>query len=333
MNNAASKKPLSIRSSDAGVAGGSDGETDQVLGALPNWDLSDLYPGRESAELRGDFDWSAREAKDFQKRYQGKLAELSGKDLADAIARYEEIDERLSRILSYAQLVYSEDMSDPKVARFYQSAQEEATEISASLLFFTLELNGIEDGDIEKKLNDESLARYRPWIADQRIMRPYQIPEDQERLLHEKHVSGRGAWTRLFDETMAGLRFPFKDRELTSAEILNLFSDPDGEKRKAAAKSLGAVLGQNTRLFALLTNTLAKDKATEDSWRGLERPVSPRNLANLVEDDVVDALVDAVRGSYGDLAHRYYRLKAKWFGLEALPYWDRNAPLPNAAVN
>ncbi|MDX1401393.1 MAG: M3 family oligoendopeptidase [Kiloniellales bacterium] len=313
-----------------------DAVADQVnkdfdLGPLPAWDLSDLYPSSDGPELSGDLQQAEADAKAFQARFQGKLKSLSGVGLAEAISFYEEIDERLSRLLSYGQLLYSADMSDAEVGRFFQSLREDTTRISSLLLFFPLELNALEDEELERKLKSKELRRYAPWIADQRVMRPHQLSEEQERLLHEKYVTGRGAWNRLFDETMAGLRFPFRGKDLTSAELLNLLSDADGGKRKEAAKSFGKVLGDNERIFALITNTLAKDKAIEDSWRGFSRPVSPRNLANLVEDDVVDALVDAVRESYGALSHRYYRLKAGWFASESIPYWDRNAPLPEAA--
>lgn len=298
------------------------------LGKLPVWDLTDLYESPSCQALADDLARCATEAKELETRCRGQLAEMSGEKLGKALADYEALQERLSRIMSYAQLTYSGDMSDPTIGRFYQSMQEQATEISARLVFFTLELNLISSETLDQKYQAEALARYRPWVEDQRIQRRYQLSEDLERLLHEKYVSGRAAWTRLFDETMAGLRFPFEGRELTSAEILNLMSDSDGAKRKAAAQSLGKVLGENNRLFALITNTLAKDKETEDSWRGFKRPVSSRNLANLVEDEVVDALVSAVRDAYPRLSHRYYALKARWFGVEKLPYWDRNAPLP-----
>ncbi|MGA7260934.1 MAG: M3 family oligoendopeptidase, partial [Stellaceae bacterium] len=142
------------------------------------------------------------------------------------------------------------------------------------------------------------------------------------------HVAGRAAWVRLFDETIADLRFPFRGRDLTESEALDLLSDKDPEVRRQAAQVIGEVLGKNTRVFALITNTLAKDKEIEDRWRRFPRPISSRNLANFVEDEVVYALIAAVRASYPRLSHRYYRLKARWFGVEELPFWDRNAPLP-----
>lgn len=302
---------------------------DEKLGTLPAWDLSDLYPGTDSPELKQDLDRCETAAKDFRSRYEGKLADLDGAALAGAIDAYQALQETLGRVMSYAQLVYSGNMSDPAVTQFYQAMQERTTVISTAMLFFTLELNGLEDDLLQSKLASPELAHYGPWLRDLRSYRPHQLDEEIERLLHEKSVSGRAAWTRLFDETMAALRFPFSGGELGNAEILNKLGDRNGEVRKEAAKSLGKVLGENQRTFALITNTLAKDKQTEDSWRNFARPISSRNLANVVEDEVVDALVSSVTDAYPSMSHRYYKLKAKWFGVEQLPYWDRNAPLPD----
>ena len=304
---------------------------DAQLGELPAWNLNDLYSGLDCPKLKADLGSCRRDAETFRKTYQGKLGSLSGAGLAEAIGRYERIDETLSRVQSYAQLTFAGDMVDPEIGRFHQSVQEAATAISAELIFFTLEINAIADADLEPRMKDPALARYRPWIERQRVFREHQLSEELERLLNDKYVAGRAAWTRLFDETMAGLRFPFEGESLTSAEILNRLSDPDAKRREEAAKSLGSVLKDNERIFALITNTLAKDGGIENKWRKFARPVSSQNLANMVEDEVVDALVEAVTGAYGELSHRYYRLKAKWFGVERLPYWDRNAPLPEAA--
>ncbi|TQV81690.1 M3 family oligoendopeptidase [Denitrobaculum tricleocarpae] len=302
---------------------------DDKLGTLPAWDLSDLYPGTDSPELKQDLERCETAAKDFHKRYEGGLGDLDGAALAGAIDAYQALQETLGRVMSYAQLVYSGNMSDPAVTQFYQAMQERTTAISTAMLFFTLELNGLEDDLLQSKLSSPELAHYGPWLRDLRSYRPHQLDEEIERLLHEKSVSGRAAWTRLFDETMAALRFPFAGGELGNAEILNKLGDRSPEVRKEAAKSLGKVLGENQRTFALITNTLAKDKQTEDSWRKFARPISSRNLANVVEDEVVDALVTSVSDAYPSMSHRYYKLKAKWFGVEQLPYWDRNAPLPD----
>jgi oligoendopeptidase F len=297
---------------------------------LPTWNLDHLYPGPDSQAVKQDCSDAAAKAKAFRQDYEGKLAGLSGSELAAAISDYEAIEETLGRLMSYAQLLHSTDMTDAKVGRFHQSIQETVTGISAQLIFFTLELNRLDDRDLAEKLKDSALARYRPWLEEQRAFRPYQLSEDLERILHEKHVTGRAAWNRLFDETMAALKFPLNGEELTEAQILNKLTDRDENTRKAAAKSLASVLKQNLRLFTQITNTLAKDKAIEDSWRKFQKPVSSRNLANVVEDEVVESLVEAVRSAYPRLSHRYYALKAKWFGREKLEYWNRNAPLPQA---
>src|SRR3954453_10608281 len=299
------------------------------LGTLPTWDLSDLYPGQDSDALKADLDRMDKASKDFYKSYNGKLATLEGAGLGNAIARYEEIDEILSRIMSYAHLVYAGDMNDPLVGKFFQGIQERVNGISTHLLFFTLELNRIEDDALAAKLKAPELSRYAPWLRDIRVFRPHQLSDELERLLHDKYVVGRAAWNRLFDETIAGLRFTIDGWEATCTEALNRLSDRSAEKRREAATEIGRVLSANVRTFALITNTLAKDKEIEDKWRNYPRPTSSRNKSNHVEDEVVDALVTAVKKSYPDLSHRYYKLKAKWFGGDTLDYWDRNAPLPD----
>ena len=303
------------------------GRRQTALDELPEWDLSDLYPGRDSEALKHDLSRLAGDAEAFRERYQGRLADLSGAALGAAIETYERLQEQSGRIISYASLVHAGDLTDPEIGRFFQTMQELINAVSTTLLFFALELNRVDDADLTAKETDPALARYRPWLRDTRAFRPYQLSDEIEKLLHEKYVAGRAAWTRLFDETIADLRFPIGGKELTEAEALDLLSDRDPEIRREAALVIGDVLGKNARTFALITNTLAKDKEIEDRWRGFARPISSRNLSNFVEDDVVDALIAAVRDSYPRLAHRYYRLKAGWFGVEQLPFWDRNAPL------
>ena len=298
------------------------------LGPLPEWDLSDLYPGRDSPELARDLERLAADAASFRGKYEGRLAELSGADLGAGIREYERMQDISGRIMSYAELTRSGNVADPEIARFFQTMHERINAISTELLFFALELNRIDDAALDTKLADPALGHYRPWLRDVRAFRPHQLSDELEKLLHEKSVAGRAAWVRLFDETIAELRFPFRGRDLTEPEAMHLLSDRDGAVRKEAALSIGEVFAKHGRLFALITNTLAKDKEIEDRWRKFPRPISARNLSNYVEDEVVDALIAAVRAAYPSLSHRYYRLKARWFRVEALPYWDRNAPLP-----
>ncbi len=279
--------------------------------------------------------WRAR-CKAFARRYAGKLAALlDGPDgaekLVEAIRGYEKLDDLLGRVMSYAGLVYSGDTSDPVRAKFYGDAQEKVTDASSDLLFFTLELNRIDDAKLESAMAQGPLAHYRPWLTDIRREKPYQLDDRLERLFHEKSVTGHSAWNRLFDETIAALRFKVDGEELTLEPILNLMQDPEEETRHKASDAIAQTLKGNLRTFALITNTLAKDKEISDRWRGFEDVADARNLSNRVEREVVDALVAAVTAAYPRLSHRYYRLKAKWFGKDQLVHWDRNAPLPNVA--
>jgi oligoendopeptidase F len=299
--------------------------------ALPSWNLADLFPGPESAELESALAAAARDAAAFQRDHAGQLAAMTGAALAAAIGEYERIEEVLGRVMSYAQLLFSGDSTDAAIGKFYQSMTERVTAISSDMIFFALELNRLDEAAMEAKLADPKLAHYRPWLRDLRVFRPHQLDDALEKLLHEKEVTGRSAWSRLFDETIAALRVPVQGEELTVSAALNRLSDRERGVREAAGRAIGDTFGKNVRLFALITNTLAKDKEIIDGWRRYERPGSYRNRANMVEDSVVDALVSAVTSDYVRLSHRYYLMKAKWLGLEKLQHWDRNAPLPEDA--
>jgi oligoendopeptidase F len=298
--------------------------------ALPAWDLSDLYAAPEDPKLAADLGAAETEAKAFQATHAGKVASMSGDALAAAIAQYERIEERLGRVMSYAQLVFSGDAQDAANGRFYQTAQERVTAISSHLLFLTLEINRLEEEALARKLGaSAALRRWQPFLRDLRVFRPHQLSDELEKLLHEKEVTGRSAWTRLFDETIAAMRVTVAGEELTVSSALNKLSDRDRDVRAAAAKGVSEAFGEKVRLFSLITNVLAKDKEIVDGWRHYPRPTSARNRANMVEDEVVDALVTAVRESFPRLSHRYYAMKAKWLGLPKLMHWDRNAPLPD----
>ncbi len=299
-----------------------------VATELPSWDLSDLYPGPDSKELAADFARAEADAQAFAARFEGKLAALTGAALAEAIAGYEQIEEILGRIMSYAQLLFAGDSTDAVLGKFYQTATERVTAISSHLIFFGLELNRLDDADLDQKLADTKAARWAPWLRDLRVFRPHQLADDLEKLLHEKEVTGHSAWSRLFDETVAGMKVPLLGEELTVSAALNKLSDTDRDIRAAAGAAIGQVFGDNVRLFSLITNTLAKDKEIIDNWRHYPTPGSYRNRSNMVEDAVVAALVSAVRDSFPRISHRYYTMKAKWLGLEKLQHWDRNAPLP-----
>jgi len=304
------------------------------LGALPEWNLADLYPSMDGPELRADLSRAAADALAFEKRWKGQLAaeaaRLGAGGLGAAMREYEALEELMGRIMSYAGLVYATDTSDPARAKLYGDTQEKMTDAGAHLLFFTLELNQIDDAMIDAALAaDPAFGHYRPWVIDLRADKPYQLEDRVEQLFHEKSVTGRGAWNRLFDETMTGLRFKVDGEELALEPTLNLLQSADGAERRKAAEALAATFAQNLRLFTLITNTLAKDKEISDRWRGFKDVADSRHLANRVEREVVDALAAAVRDAYPRLSHRYYAMKARWLGMEKLNHWDRNAPLPD----
>jgi oligoendopeptidase F len=303
------------------------------LGTLPEWNLGDLYASPDAPEVAADLARAEAECVAFEETYKGKLGDITkgpkaGAKLYEAVVRFEAVEELLGKLMSYAGLLYTGNTADPQRAKFFGDLREKITGASVHLLFFTLELNRIEDALIEKALGDAQFARYRPWIEDVRKEKPYQLEDRVEQLFHEKSVTGRGAWNRLFDETISALRFEIDGEQLAIEPTLNFLQDTREEKRKAAAEALAKVFKENLRTFALITNTLAKDKEISDRWRGFKDIAESRHLANRVEPEVVDALVQAVRDAYPRLSHRYYKMKAKWFGKDQLNHWDRNAPLP-----
>jgi oligoendopeptidase F len=303
------------------------------LGALPEWNLADLYPGMDSPAVKADLEKIESECVAFEQTYKGRLADMAagegaGAALAAAVKRYEALDDLMGRLASYASLLYAGNTTDPIRAKFYGDVQERLTAASLHVLFFTLELNRVDDDALEKAMADPALGHYRPWIEDVRKEKPYQLEDRIEQLFQEKSITAYAAWNRQYDETVAGLRFKIGGKELSIEPALNLLQDADGKKRKAAAEALAKTFRENLRPFTLITNTLAKDKEISDRWRGFKDVADARHLSNRVEREVVDALVSAVRAAYPKLSHRYYALKAKWFGKKKLPHWDRNAPLP-----
>lgn len=301
---------------------------------LPEWKLEDLYPSMDSALYKADVERALTLCQAFAGRWRGKLGAIAaGEDasgqLAKAIAEYEEIEELLGRIMSYAGLIHAGDTTDPARAKFMGDAQDRVTAASTELLFFTLELNRIDDALLDKAMSEGPLAHYQPWLQDVRHEKPYQLDDRLEQLFHEKSITGYSAWNRLFEETIAAMRFPVDGRDLTMVQVHHLLQDNDGAKRKSAAVALGDGLKAKLSTFALITNTLARDKEISDRWRGFKDIADSRHLANRVEREVVDALVSAVEANYASLSHRYYKWKARQFGCDALDYWDRNAPLPH----
>lgn len=303
---------------------------------LPRWNLTDLYPAPDSPELVRDLKTSAELAVAFENKWKGKLeAEISlpqGGNFVDAITEFETLEDLMGRIYSYAGLLYADDMSSPTNAKLYGDVQQKLTDAGMHLIFFSLELNRIDDSLLDKAIEtNPAIGHYKPWLVDLRQDKPYQLDDKIEALFHEKSVTGFGAWNRLFDETMSGLRFTIDDEELPIEPVLTMLQDANGATRKKASDALSKTFGENLRLFTLITNTLSKDKEISDRWRGFKDIADSRHLSNRVEREVVDALASAVEAAYPRLSHRYYALKAKWLGCDQLDNWDRNAPLPETS--
>ncbi|HEY0918386.1 M3 family oligoendopeptidase [Devosia sp.] len=303
------------------------------FGTLPVWDLTDLYPARDAEALKVDLERAKEEAAAFEAAYKGKLAlhARPGGGLLDVIRRYEHLSDLMGRLGSYAFLQYVRNTQDADSAKFMGDMNQALTDLSSRLIFFGLELNRVDEAALEAALaEDPALGRYRPWFTELRKARPYQLEDRVEELFHEKSMTGAAAWNRLFDETMASLKFDVEGEQLGLEATLNLLSDRNENKREAAFHGLSGTLHANARLLTHITNVLAKDKEIADRWHGFKDIADSRHLENSVEREVVDALQEAVQQAYPRLSHRYYAMKAKWFGKPRLEAWDRNAPLPSA---
>src|SRR5438105_5588420 len=245
----------------------------KALGTLPEWNLADLYSSMDAPEIKRDLERGETECFEFEKAYKGRLADIAaspdaGRTLGEAVRRYETIEDVLGRLISYAGLLYAGNSTDPAIAKFYGDMQEHITAASLHLLFFTLDLNRLDDAALDKAMADPALGHYRPWIEDVRKDKPYQLEDRVEQLFHEKSVTGYSAFNRLFDETMVSLRFKVKGKLLAIEPTLNLMQDAKEMNRRAASEALARTFKENVRLFALITNTLAKDKEISDRWRG-----------------------------------------------------------------
>jgi oligoendopeptidase F len=299
------------------------------FGDLPEWDLTDLYPTPDGPEITKDMDWLEIACADFANDFEGKLDTLDADDMLKAVQRYEQIDVIAGRIMSYAGLRYYQITTDSDRAKFMADMQDKITAFTTPLVFYDLEFNRLDDAHLSRLIDsNDALARYKPVFDRMRAMKPHQLSDELEKFLHDQSTIGAAAWTRLFDETMAGLEFEVNGESLNLEATLNLLTEQDRSKREAATHALADVFQENIKIFARVHNTLAKEKEIEDRWRKMPTPQTGRHLSNHVEPEVVEALRNAVVAAYPRLSHRYYALKAKWLGLERMETWDRNAPLP-----
>ena len=298
------------------------------LGQLPDWNLNDLYTSTDAKELVNDLNWLEKECDEFAKNYEGKLKFLSADEMLKCVVRNEKISSISGRIISYAGLLYYQKTTDADRAKFLSDMQEKITIFTTKLVFFSLEINSLDDDFLESLLKENvKLSRYKPVFEKIRALKPYQLSDEIEKFLHDLGIVG-DAWEKLFDETIAGLKFKIGGETLNIEATLNFLTDQKRENRKNATHELARVFGENIKIFTRVHNTQAKEKEIIDRWRKMPTPQMGRHLANQVEPEVVEALRNAVVKAYPKISHRYYELKRKWLGLETMQVWDRNAPLP-----
>ena len=297
---------------------------------LPTWDLSDLYQSSSDPKIDQDFKSIENQVDSFVKSYSKAFdKDLDGSALVQAIEAYENISESLGKIMTFAVLNYYGDLNNADYRALYQQAQEKVSLLSAKIVFFTLALAKLSADEIAKAIAvTPELRKYDHWLKIVRQYQPHQMSEELERYAVEKSVTGRNAWIRLYDETLASMQLSFDGQSLPLEAVVHKMSDKDGDVRKRAAHSLNAGLQGQLPLFTTVTNVLAKDKEIDDKWRNFPKSDSSRHLDNQIEPVVVETLADCVRQNYTNLSHRYYALKAKMLGQSRLEYWDRNAPLP-----
>ncbi|HTX48916.1 MAG TPA: M3 family oligoendopeptidase [Caulobacteraceae bacterium] len=300
--------------------------------APPEWRLDELYSGRDDPRIEADLAEAAK--------LNGELAALKGRFVAArgepaklgalierGMALYEAGTNKLWNVGAYAGLAASTARDDPAWSRFEADVRAKGARIGADSLFFSLELNELDDAEIGAALGAHpAAARWRPWLRRVRLGRPHELSHDLEKLLLDR-APAIANWVRLYDETLAKLSVRAGRDRLTLSEALNRMSDPDGARRKSAAQGLARALEANASTLTLAFNTLAFEKQVEDRWRRYATPAASRHVANEVDAAAVATMESAVVASYPRLSHRYYALKAKVMGKPRLEYWDRNAPL------
>ena len=304
--------------------------------SLPRWRLDDLYAGRDDPAIEADLA-AAKASTDallaLEGAFRAARAEPArlGVLIADGVRFYEDAVNALWSVGAYASLAASVDHDDPAWARFEADIRARSSQIGAESLFFSLELNELDDGEIEAALAAHpAAARWRPWLRRVRLGRPHELSADLERLMIDRAPAITN-WTRLYDDTLARLTVRVAGEGLTLSEALNQLSDPAAPRRKAAAQALARALAAKEDTLALCLNTVAAEKQVEDRWRKFATPAAARHLGNEVDADAVAAMEAAVVAAYPSISHRYYALKTKVMGRRVLDHWDRNAPLSEAA--
>jgi oligoendopeptidase F len=297
------------------------------------WDLSDLYKSVDDTRITRDLDEALRRAQAFESTYRDKINVAGGPAaelLLAAVKELESLFEQMDEPAVYASLVHAAKTDDPRHGALLSRTREQRTVINKHLIFFDLEWVKLPDDAVRALVESPLLAKYRHYLEQKRAWRPHYLSEPEEKILDEKSVTGRAAFVRLFDETVASMKYPYThagQSELLSLQQINAkLYDADRGVRKAAAEGMTRGLQENARLLTYIFNTLVLDHKSDCELRHFDSPMAPRHLANEISPAVVDALMTAAERHHGTV-QRYYRLKAKLLGVEQLYDYDRYAPL------
>jgi oligoendopeptidase F len=298
---------------------------------LPKWNLADLYKSSEDPQLNVDKEQLEKDTLEFAKNYQNKISEnMTAEILLKSIKDYEALSNKIQKIAVYARLYSFLNLDDPKIQSFFQETVERLTALEQKIIFYTLAINALPEDRLTTLIEqNKELGFYKPWLRRVRAFKEYQLEEKLEQLLADKSITSNQMWSRLYDESLAKLRFDFKGQSLGVAAITNLQSHINPEIRKESAEIIAKTLKENGDIFVTITNVLAKDLELQDKWRNFKNLGDSRHLANDVEAVVINNLKETVKNNYKKLSHRFYALKAKMLGVEKISYWDRNAPLPS----
>jgi oligoendopeptidase F len=302
-------------------------EATQTGAESVQWSLTDLH--EDSASLESSLTDARERARQFADTYRGRVADLSAEELAEALVELEDIQDDLGRAYAYAYLTWSTNTNDEKHGAQLQKVKEAYTRARQNLLFIEVEWANLSDERAEELLKSDALEPYRHFLEVEYEQKEHTLSEPEEKILSEKQVTGRGAWTRYFDETMGAARYELDGETMTQQEILSKLYEPDRDLRRNAALAFTEGLTENTRTLTYIFNTILADKASNDRLRGYDHWLQSRNVSNEVDDDTVDALIGAVTDRY-DLVARFYRLKKRLLGLDELYDYDRYAPVGEA---
>lgn len=290
------------------------------------WDLSDLYNSIDDPALENDKKKIVEQAEVFASTYKGNVADLDKESMKQALEEYEELIEMAGKIGSYAHLIWSTNTNNPEYGKLKQEASELTSEVHQMLVFFDVEWLAVDDEKARKLIESDELEQYKHYLETSRRYKDHVLTEKEEQVLSAKKVTGRSAWNRYFDETMGAARFELDGEELTQQEVLSKLHEPDRELRKRAHASLTDTFEDHSRTLTFIFNTLLADKHTDDKLRNYDSWISSRNLANEIDDETVEVLINSVTNNY-DLVHRFYELKRRLLGYEKLYDYDRYAPI------